>query len=184
MNNAPGLADMGSRVGWLLLIALVLLPDARSQPVGAVRNTQAGQHQHSMVQHHNPTGELTHFHMHAPQVAAQAPCRATTQPLSTAVLRSAQQLPQQRRAALATKPVTKVQTWQQLVDAVKRHSSSNAGTQWTLIELHSSGPLVATSTLNLPPGLAVLARKQVKVTCAEGVKTAFSVQLEGTTLGR
>jgi hypothetical protein len=98
---------------------------------------------------------------------------------------ASQYLPAQQRAALQAGNVVRVSSWQQLVDAVSEtQEKAGAAAQRRVFELAPGTTLVADSTLQLGPGMAVVAagarRGQpagVRISCKEGLQSAFDVRL-------
>jgi len=80
-----------------------------------------------------------------------------------------------------------VQSWAQLLEAVGRVERRSAlAAAWTVFELQSDVPIVATSTLRLQPGMAVVAggtrqrqAARIKLSCQEGLESAFDVRMAG-----
>lgn len=117
-----------------------------------------------------------------------SPCESGSR-ASSAILQAARQtVPLQQRAALKDSATTavKVQSWAQLVEAVGQVERRSAPSAWTVFELQSDVPVVATSTLRLQPGMAVVAGgtrqrqgARVKLSCQEGLNSVFDVRMAG-----
>lgn len=120
------------------------------------------------------------------------PCQTGSKASSALLQAARQQLPLQQRAALkAGSKEIKVSSWEQLVDAVEQHKEDAAAASWTVFELSVSSTLVASSTVQLQPGMAVVAAgsrqgqpASVRISCKEGLGSAFDVRLTAGAAGR
>jgi hypothetical protein len=113
-----------------------------------------------------------------------SPCQ-TGNKASNALLQAARQhLALQQRSALKAAVAVQVSSWQQLADAVQQQGDS-AAPGWLVFELQQGSALVASSTVQLKPGMAVVAAgarqgrpaQAIKISCKEGVGSAFDVRL-------
>jgi hypothetical protein len=117
-----------------------------------------------------------------------SPCQTGTR-AATALLQAArQQLPLRHGAALKSSDIVRVRSWQQLVDAVQQAEGPTAAGAWKVFELQASTAITATSTLQLKPGMAVVAAgarqaggSRVSISCQEGVQSAFDAVLAPST---
>jgi hypothetical protein len=112
-----------------------------------------------------------------------SPCQSGIKASSALLQAARQHLALQQRSALKAADVVKVSSWQQLADAVEQQGDS-AAPGWLVFELQPRSALVASSTVQLKPGMAVVAAgarqgrpASVKISCKEGVGSAFDVRL-------
>ena len=126
-----------------------------------------------------------------PAQQSVSPCQTGTKAAAVLLQAAKQQLPLRQGAPLKSSGVVRVRSWQQLVDAVQQAKGPTASGAWKVFELQASTAITATSTLQLKPGMAVVAAgarqaggSRVSISCQDGVQSAFGAVLApGTTQG-
>lgn len=117
-----------------------------------------------------------------------SPCPGSTKASSALLQAARQQLPLQRQSALSASKgsvTQRVSSWEQLVKAVDNYKGPPpTSNSWAVFELPAgTTAITASSTLRLKPGMAVVVargakgQQRVRISCKQGVESAFDVGL-------